>query len=227
MRTDHGPTCPGNAPCDPAPRPTLRWVVARMVRATAIPLMALAGIALAPTEDTAATITYFIQDYPADQSGFNLTGTITTDGTTGLLSPSDILSWSVTIPGQGTFSGGSSGAVLQGLEATPTQITLPLPTGDGAMSSLDLFTTGSDLVYSRSSTQSGYVSQFDHSLLWQTANPSMDNAGTNAWLIAAVPEPSSLFLELIGAGIIIASAMVRKPRTQRRRGEAGKPPRHE
>jgi hypothetical protein len=198
-----------------------------MVRATAIPLMALAGIALAPTEDTAATITYFIQNYPADQSGFNLTGTITTDGTTGLLNPSDILSWSVTIAGQGTFSGGSSGVVLNGLEATPTQITLPLPTGNDTLSSLDLFTTGSDIIYSRSSTDASYLSQFDHSLLWQTLNPSMGNAGTNAWLIASVPEPSSLVLELIGAGIVIASAMVRKTRAQRRRGEAGKPPRHE
>jgi hypothetical protein len=227
MRTDHGPTCPGNSPGDPAPRRTLRWVVARMVRATAIPLMALAGIALAPTEDTAATITYFIQNYPADQNGFDVTGTITTDGTTGLLSPSDILSWSVTIPGEGTFSGGSRDLTLNGLEATPTQITLPLPTGEDTITSLDLFTFPSDLVYDRLSTHSAYFSQFDASLLWQTVNPSMGNAGTNAWLIAAVPEPSSLVLELVAAGIVIASAMVRKPRPQRRRGEAGKPPRHE
>jgi hypothetical protein len=39
----------------------------------------------------AGTITYAIQNYPADQDGANLTGFITTDGTIGDLAASDIL----------------------------------------------------------------------------------------------------------------------------------------
>ena len=45
-----------------------------------------------------AGTTYNIQNYPLDQNGWTLTGTITTDGTQGHLSrPPDITSWTWTI----------------------------------------------------------------------------------------------------------------------------------
>ena len=38
-----------------------------------------------------ADLSYSIQNYPTDQNGANLTGTITTDGVIGTLAASDIL----------------------------------------------------------------------------------------------------------------------------------------
>ena len=64
-------------------------------------------IAAARTAEAGAII-YAIQNYPADQDGYTLSGTITTDGVIGGLAASDIVSWSWTIsyPGESpvTFS---------------------------------------------------------------------------------------------------------------------------
>ena len=80
----------------------------------------------------AGQITYNIQNYPADQSGHTLSGTITTDGTTGALAPGNILSWTYTLDaGTGnafTYSGTGANASINGdIEASQTQITLAQP----------------------------------------------------------------------------------------------------
>jgi hypothetical protein len=76
-------------------------------------------IAAARTAEAGA-ITYAIQNYPADQEGYTLSGTITTDGVIGGLAASDIVSWSWTIsyPGEPpvTFSSSDpqTGIILDG-----------------------------------------------------------------------------------------------------------------
>src|SRR5262245_491848 len=112
MHTDHIAVCPGNSPCDPSPRRSLRWGVTRMVRAAAIPLLLLAGIAPTPTEVSAGSITYSLVDYPASQNGYTLEGSITTNGSTGTIISTDFIKdWSITILLNGvtqvTYSGGS------------------------------------------------------------------------------------------------------------------------
>ena len=57
-----------------------------------IPMLAVLALLLTGT-GRADTITYLIQNYPADQGGHTLSGTIVTDGKTGALAASNILSW--------------------------------------------------------------------------------------------------------------------------------------
>ena len=45
----------------------------------------------------AGSITYQINDYPAVENGFKISGSITTDGTIGALSQSDITAWTWTL----------------------------------------------------------------------------------------------------------------------------------
>ena len=51
---------------------------------------------LAVPRMTRADMIYDIQSYPSDQQGHTVTGTITTDGSMGLLTRDDIISWTVT-----------------------------------------------------------------------------------------------------------------------------------
>jgi hypothetical protein len=77
-----------------------------------------------PWTTRAGPIIYSIQNYPPEQNGHTLSGTITTDGQIGPLAGSDITSWSVTFDDTSTFTG--SGVLLQGVvQATSTSITLP------------------------------------------------------------------------------------------------------
>jgi hypothetical protein len=70
----------------------------RRMRSSAIPLLILAGTALTPTEVGAASITYNVLNYPTLQNGYTVTGTITTDGSTGMELPgTDITSWDIVI----------------------------------------------------------------------------------------------------------------------------------
>ena len=87
----------------------------------------------------AGAITYAIENYPADQEGYTLSGTITTDGVIGGLAASDIVSWSWTIsyPGEPpvTFSSSDpqSGIFLDGsVVASQSAITIGLPSQPGA-----------------------------------------------------------------------------------------------
>ncbi len=79
-----------------------------------------------------AEVTYSIANYPADQNGWNLTGSIVTDGNTGLLTANDILSWTWTITLDTTTYTATSTATGQvfvdGLIATATQLILPQST---------------------------------------------------------------------------------------------------
>ncbi len=58
-----------------------------------------------------ASITYTLVNYPAGQNGWNLTGSITTDGTFGQITQLNILSWSYQYSQVGgpTYSGSSAG----------------------------------------------------------------------------------------------------------------------
>lgn len=87
----------------------------------------------------AGEITYAIQNYPADQQGATLSGTITTDGVIGTLSATDILSWSWTITSAGgtpstvTSSDAGAEAISVGsIAASQLAITIA-PTGNAVV----------------------------------------------------------------------------------------------
>jgi hypothetical protein len=99
MRTHYVTLCHGNStsnlthPPHSGHRPS--W--ARFAREIIVTLSLVAGGALAPQEVCAGQIVYNIVNYPDDQGGLDVSGTITTDGNKGILDASDIVAWSVTI----------------------------------------------------------------------------------------------------------------------------------
>lgn len=168
---------------------------------------ALVALLAAPCFCNAGLITYSIQNYPADQNGANVSGTITTDGTIGNLSAGDILSWSWTITPAGgtafTFSSteGTSRLYVSGsVVASPSEITIAEPSL-GYENAFEFMAYGGGADYYRNDFTDFYSAEN----VWFTYNPSM--GGTDPWVIAvasaAVPEPSSLTL----AGLAVLSGL--------------------
>ena len=162
-----------------------------------------------------ADITYNLVNYPADQAGYTLSGYITTDGTIGAITISDVQSWSYTIAQQGsTLATGSSPSgdlAFYGVIATPTQLLLPLTVGENPGSEINLFENTSDVVWVNDSDGGPnanipyYLASYNNALgpAWSTQNPQM--GGTEPWVIAqtaAVPEPSTLTL-LFASGVAL------------------------
>jgi hypothetical protein len=139
----------------------------------------------APCICHAGTITYSIQNYPADQNGATLSGKITTDGTIRTLATGDILSWSWTITPVGgtpftlTSSEPNTAAGVSGVVASQSEITMASPpTGSSLLNNLELSVfDGASLEYTRnalggaSNVYLGKTGVFTS--IWFTANPSM------------------------------------------------------
>jgi len=182
----------------------------------------------------AGSITYDIQNYPTDQNGWTLSGAITTDGKTGVLAPSDILSWTWTITGGQLDEVGpippiivnstdvSAGTNPSNLEATPTQILLPPGGVLSLVAEVEILGAGTStsITYYRGQQPPFYSTEVQ--LLgtreppvnpWSTDNPSM--GGTDPWVIASVPEPSSLYL--LGFGAVCGSVYVMGHKRRERR----------
>jgi PEP-CTERM motif len=177
--------------------PRLAVAAASLIVLLAFPLVCDAG-----------TITYSIQNYPADQNDASLSGTITTDGTIGALASSDILSWSWTVTPAGgtsyTLSSSEAGAyaTIDGLVvATQNEITVsgyaPTIDSENYVELISVFTIG--LYYFRNDDVSQYDALLPSGYTWLTNNPSM--GGTDPWVIAtaSVPEPPTLTLAGLGA----------------------------
>jgi hypothetical protein len=190
---------------------------------TTIVLMVFANIA------EAGQITYSIQDYPADQQGATLSGTITTDGNLGRLTAADIVAWTWTVtPPTGpplTLSGVTSTVSL--LMATDQQLLLPI--GENNAIPSEFFLVGpvgsstAQLEYFRPSTGQGdsiYSAANGNlgSAYWITDNPQM--GGTDPWVIAevasSVPEPSGAVLLSLGiSGLLLGRKLNRSSRKRR------------
>jgi hypothetical protein len=179
------------------------------------------------SEASAGSITYNIVDMPADQNGFTVSGTITTDGAIGNLANSDITSWSVTISQGGTsetFTSGNGGAIvniLNNLVATTSEIYVPPAANFAIANDFELLSVppGAKIMFIDeirwvNSPQPIYMAQvnFIPPPAWNTT-PSV--AGTN-WVIAtSVPEPPALTMLGIAvacvAGVLGRRASRRAP----------------
>ena len=84
----------------------------------------------------AAPITYSIVDNAAYQNGYTVSGSITTDGTTGSLSMSNITNWTYAVTNTATsvvaFTESGTSAYLVRVEASATQFTLLAAEGFGS-----------------------------------------------------------------------------------------------
>jgi hypothetical protein len=189
-----------------------------MVRSTAIPLLILAGMALTPTEVGAASITYSIVNYPKLQNGYTVTGTITTNGTTGTQLPTtDITSWDITI----------SLGTIQVVHFTPTNFIIPDSTFDATTTTIMVASPATDiritnfpngnvnLAWANTGSTIRYGANLVANVLWSSNNlPSTTP-------IATVPEPSSAVLASIGAVVaFLAYGWSRHRRAQRRQAAA-------
>ncbi len=167
----------------------------------------------------AGQITYAIQDYPADQQGATLSGTITTDGVIGNLATTDIQSWSWTVtPSSGvpfTLSSSDIGASVEiggSVVASQSSITIASPPSINNILGFGIFNAGHvvELFYEQGVGGSFYSAEDQGGpggRFWSTFNPQM--GGTDPWVIAvaasAVPEPSSVLLLSAGiAGLLFA-----------------------
>ncbi len=97
----------------------------------------LAVLSLFLTFGTNATtmggsITYDLQNFAALQNGCTLSGTITTDGTIGVLSSADVVAWSFSVTGPQAYTLTSQDpntvvSTLSGVIATATSLIIPVP----------------------------------------------------------------------------------------------------
>lgn len=186
----------------------------------------LAAVLTLPASSVYATLIYDLVNYPADQNGHTLTGTITTAVTApddGLLTSAEILAWEFDITGPVPMSGSSSdaGASVRVLGATitPTEILLPFPpptfrgiyevgfhAGDVGLEYLRAFDPGFVGIFN------WYRADFSNPgpVAWFTDAPLMglpipDNTDA-PWVVATrVPEPAGAMLlcSLAGAGLIL------------------------
>ena len=201
------------------------------------PLAAAALLAVSlPQASRASSIVYSIVDYPGLESGWTVSGTITTDGTIGTLNVSDITAWSFTFTKAGTTDtwtsagNGSNAAVTQegGLTATATELEAGTP-GALAFSYLILgYTTpngagqlewdrqGSVGPQSASDTYQGVFSSQNLFINGVKNPPGLTLTDSTNWVIAEVqsqsssssaPEPGTAGLFALGvAGLAVARA---------------------
>ena len=171
------------------------------------PLIALITTTTLVAATHASAITYYFVNYPADQDGHTLSGTVTTDGTLGLIDQTNIISYDLTVTGPTGFSlstanGDAVSTITNNVNATTTELQLfPYTTESNRLifAEIESPSFGSTVVeWSRRSTTETYEAlrvAFTE-VAWSNSSPILN--GSDPWVIAVVPEPTSL--ALLGLG---------------------------
>jgi hypothetical protein len=179
-------------------------------------LMVVGLLLVCVTQTRGGNIVYNIVDHPELEGGYHISGTITTDGTLGIINTSNILSWQFTMyNGQYSYSLSSNdagSAVLYAeVDATTSSLFIPYPYDPNLISggyptpALVLLSNNRpngltpiyEIGYGVEGSPNGYVpvevygGQTDTRTLWSLAIPY--SSVTQSFLIASnVPEPSSI-----------------------------------
>lgn len=186
-----------------------------------------AAVVALPVPGVRAALIYDFVNYPADQNGHALTGTITTADTApddGVLMAAEILAWEFEVTGPDALSGSSSDAgasqIVFGATITPTEIVFPFP----PPTSSEIY----EFRFRGSDGELGYLRAYEpvgigvfswyraiHSHpgpeAWFTYEPLMgepvfEGLSSFPWIVATrVPEPAGAMLlcSLAGAGLIL------------------------
>ncbi len=175
----------GRSPRELTPTSTDGKPVTRLARSLVILLLANAALAYRPIECAAGSITYDIVNYPSLQNGHTVSGTITTNGTTGSdLSYQNITSWNITIQSVYTFTPSDS-FVFGTFNATDQTLT-----------------TGGTLELSQSAFRPTEINWSSALNFYNALNPYPQSLWSSSWttsdVIATVPEPSTAILAGIG-----------------------------
>ena len=179
-----------------------------------------------PPAVLAGSTTYNIVNHPDYQDGWTLSGTITTDGTIGLLQSSDITSWTwtVTKPGSSQTYRSGPGTLIyaEGITATNTGLLIlnrktgtdiTLNTNSGGINDGYGITGGGGTAEPTYFTGAGGFDtdvQYDHFVFyWAEPPPNPVSVPQEEFTFAsttAVPEPSTLYL--LGFGAVCGSVYV-------------------
>ena len=186
--------------------------------------MGLAALlACLPCVTSNADIVYNFVDYKELQNGYTLTGTITTDGTTGgtfSLSSPHILGWSWTATkGLDTFSVSSTDAGA-GAYGTVSVSANSINMIDGATATFNNGMGGNELDYylSGDDTFMGWHGSVEQ---WEAVgSPTLAPFAANGYAIATVPEPAT-WAALVGLG---ATGIVGYAWHRRRRAKSAPQP---
>ncbi|MGA2704220.1 MAG: hypothetical protein ABSH35_24380 [Isosphaeraceae bacterium] len=195
----------------------------------------LAACSSSPRTTRADTI-YAIQNYPSDQNGHTVSGTIATDGHIGQITSADITSWSVTFDSTFTFRSTDPGADIGSLgvvQATATNLSLSSPSVGFNQLEFGIFGTagapdvGSSINWGRATVEPGVYSGFLESTeLWNLYRTTL--GGTDPWVLAvaqasAIPEPASLWMAGIAISAGLAYGWFRHRREPQRQRPVGPP----
>ncbi len=166
-----------------------------------------------------ANTVYSLVNYPGDQNGWTLSGSITTDGKTGALTSTDVLSWSWTVTsGTTAYTFGSTdpGAFFGQLAAPPdliatsSALSVPFDQSVGMQDESEGSVTYPTIIEWSNNWGSGpfsneYVAQLhvppaSFTTFWQTVSPTSFIASGYVIATAAptVPEPSTWAMALLG-----------------------------
>jgi hypothetical protein len=168
---------------------------------------------------TRADLTYNIVNHVADQNGYSLTGTITTNGATGALTAANFVSWQFTITGTlGSFS--TSGTVpLLDIGVTATLSTLSTSSQfalDGFNGPPAINTPSLEVQWRADLPIYQGAENVQGDTFWVTSGTGFGTSG--AWTVAtvaAVPEPSTFTVAALAGVCGIACGLARKRWAQR------------
>ena len=181
----------------------------------------VALVIIAVSAAARADITYDLYDYPDLENGYTLSGTITTDGAMGVLSPTDITNWDVNISQNSKLlvhADPSTGFIqnCNNLNADATGLWLATSPGVNRFNVVDGVPRNDSVVIQYSFVPSldedEYLGQWPgHGGLWNDTNGSgFQPAGDFIIATPTVPEPSSIALLLAGAVALVAIAWRRR-----------------
>lgn len=163
----------------------------------------------------ASETTYYLVSYPTAQGGYALTGTITTDGTLGNLSSSNIISWSW--QAGGIWSGSSANPAGQAfIDGTvfATSGSIYLPSGSAGIigpNQFELYDYRGDFQEDRAGNPSeNYYSEMTWTepgqysdTYWFNTSQEPFLGATDPWVIA-IAAPPNLTIENSDGGVIVS-----------------------
>jgi hypothetical protein len=153
--------------------------------------------------------TYTLVNYPSDQYGWTLSGSITTDGTVGDITSGNIRAWNWAIEKEGaSFSYDSTNSEAEFwpdlssqrcFHATPTDLSVIHGWWASLTYTPDGYSSTDCLSWNWWDDGSGVLQPFydcwaSGTPQWISVNPNL--VGPNGWVIASVPEPSTCALLL-------------------------------
>ncbi len=175
-------------------------------------IIGVVGLMLIASSSANASITYSIVDHAGDQNGWFLSGSITTNGNTGALSTSDVLSWNWSIVNGSTsysFDSTTGLMTLHDVWATSSSLTLTAPVSNGHSALTFRDSSSASIQWNRGGPPASdyYTAMYSdaYAAAWMTSHPSDLVSSGYTIAEAPVPEPTTLIVwSLLGVlGITI------------------------